>query len=952
MRQHQKITATEQQIFSLGRILQILREEDNADVLIEKTISYLKEQFDYSLIWIALYDRLNHILFGKGGTLTGTESSENLYFQQRVVLSPGDLLEQVVIQQRPMGVADLRMEKRMEGWQEIAAKSDIQGTIMLPIRHQDRCLGVLMLGSKRWGYLIGNEAKAQLMIVVGALAAALFQVEVNLQHKQTKRPDEVLLRLLEKLRTLATLEQRLEAVVSATHQFIVPTRTNVYWFEPQERYFWRKISTQFFNLGKVSSQKKAQATLTVEDLSDFYYALSANQLVWIGEGRSSLKSYSTKKLLKQLDVRSLLVAPIIWQKDLLGFLAVEGKEPRIWTEIDKNFVKGAAGLISLVSMSEKMEANIQQIKEDAKLQSQIVEGIYSDENIEEVLHNCAAKVLSRLAATRFLLLFCDEEIYEYNFFYQSQPRDRRPLTFSLDGLKEVDAQLLERSTSVGVENLEEDLRFFNWRSSFLEVGLRSILVSNCTPQKISNAILIIGSEKNRSWTTLEKDLVQAVAQQLGVIVRQWQLYQQTQHQQKIWHTFGESLRIIEPIQNTEIVEGEKLPEIIVLEQIATILNCPLAVLLSWSPGEKFAQVIPGVIANNNFAVNTDTNVPLQTDMLISSALNTEGLVSATASELPESTKEWLCGSGVGEILVIALRTRHEYEPTGVILMADYPQRQWSPEILDALETLVNQLAWSRRQKQVTKLLHSKNEELQQLNWYKHRHFEDMRRSTLALLSQMHDLGVPESQLALTRYQQLLRQLDNTVASTTALLKLEQWQLIFNRDTLPIASLIKRSLKGVNKLLKQHKLWVGVHGLGQKLEGEDSYTEASFTSNSQLAISGDILKIELIMSELLIAACHRSVDGGRIDIWCRRLENHLLEVSITDNGTIHPQLLEELQQDNSIDVLAPSKLKQPPIKHLSICKKLMKQLDGQLDFYQLPDSRIVSRLILPIGESLT
>ena len=90
MRQHQKFTASEQQIFSLGRILQILREEDNAEVLIEKTISYLKEQFDYSLIWIAFYDRLNHILFGKGGA---TPDGNNVYLQQRVVLSPGDLLD-------------------------------------------------------------------------------------------------------------------------------------------------------------------------------------------------------------------------------------------------------------------------------------------------------------------------------------------------------------------------------------------------------------------------------------------------------------------------------------------------------------------------------------------------------------------------------------------------------------------------------------------------------------------------------------------------------------------------------------------------------------------------------------------------------------------------------------------------------------------------------------------
>ncbi|MEO0971282.1 MAG: hypothetical protein AAFX80_23950, partial [Cyanobacteria bacterium J06639_18] len=74
MVQLNKIT-TEQKILSLGRILQNLREEDNVDTLIEKTISFFQEYFQYSLIWVALYDRLNHILFGKGGITPGNETN-------------------------------------------------------------------------------------------------------------------------------------------------------------------------------------------------------------------------------------------------------------------------------------------------------------------------------------------------------------------------------------------------------------------------------------------------------------------------------------------------------------------------------------------------------------------------------------------------------------------------------------------------------------------------------------------------------------------------------------------------------------------------------------------------------------------------------------------------------------------------------------------------------------
>ncbi|MDP5337248.1 MAG: hypothetical protein NWQ28_01550, partial [Nodularia sp. (in: cyanobacteria)] len=67
MRQPQKSSPDEQQILALCRVLQSLREEDDVDVLIATTISYIQQQFDYSLIWIALYDRHQHTLSGKGG---------------------------------------------------------------------------------------------------------------------------------------------------------------------------------------------------------------------------------------------------------------------------------------------------------------------------------------------------------------------------------------------------------------------------------------------------------------------------------------------------------------------------------------------------------------------------------------------------------------------------------------------------------------------------------------------------------------------------------------------------------------------------------------------------------------------------------------------------------------------------------------------------------------------
>ncbi|MEH1845206.1 MAG: GAF domain-containing protein [Nostoc sp.] len=968
MGQPQKPIAAEQQILSLGRVLQSLREEDDVDVLIETTISYLKEQFDYRLIWIALYDRLNHILFGKGGI---TPDHDTSFLRQRVVLSPGDLLEQVVIEQYPLGVADLQTEIRAAEWRKVAEQFHIKGTIILPIRYKDRCLGLLLLGSERWGYLLTGEAKARLMMVLGELGAMLSQNEMDLQQKQTRRTDEPLLELLENLRSLTNLNQRLEAAVQVTHKFVSPNRTNVYWFEREGRYFWCRMSNQLVKIDRNSSTQQA-AGMTVQELSDFYYALAVNQIVSIGDARSSLKSHFTAKLLQRLKVRSLLAAPIIWQKNLLGFLAVESNEPRIWTETDKNFVQGVAGLISLVASTESMESTVKQIQEDAQLTSQVAQGIYREHDLQETLENCAKRVLARLAATRFLLLQYDPEQNNYQFIYQSQPHNRRPLTFTLHPLKELDGQLLQRSTqAVEIENLDEDLRFFNWRPPLLENGVRSLLVCKCTHDHIPAALLVITHETHRYWTTLEKELLWTVSQQIGVIVRQWQLHNRTTQQQKVSQAFEQCLRILTQSQNSKIEVEKKYLERTALEQIASILGCPLAVLLSWSPGESWAKIIPGVIDNSLFGVFSDASIPIQAEALIQWALATKSYLILKVDNLPPETRKWLNAPDKAQILVMALRTNADYETTGIVLLADYQERRWSEQNLSATATLISQLAWWRREKQITRLLESTTEELRQLNWYKHRRLEEIQRITAHSLRQIHDLGIPANELTQMRYQLLLRQLDHTVASMSGMLKLEHWQLHISWETMPIASLMKRSLERIENLVKQQKLWIGVHGLGQPIE-EQSPNNSSLNKGvptssvqSSMVIAGDIVKIELVIHELLVTACNRSQIGGRIDIWCRRLDasktvdvkhssaslgtahQTSLELSITYNGAIEPQLLTELHDNTPKDLLVPSNLDQPPGLYLLICQNLMQELGGELNFYQLPDNRVVSRLLLPL-----
>ncbi|WP_427160931.1 GAF domain-containing protein [Aliinostoc sp. HNIBRCY26] len=945
--------AAEQQIVALGRVLQSLREEDDVEVLIKITTSYIQKQFNYNLVWIATYDRLKHSLSGQGGI---TPSGDDNFLRKRLIIRPGDLLEQVVIQQRPLGVPDIRTETRLSEWQEFGTRHNVRGTIIFPIRYKETCLGLLLIASERWGYLIPEEAKTSVTIVLGELGSILHQNEIRLQQKQTKRPDQPLLELLDNLHNLNNLEERLKAAVEATHEFVSPSRTNIYWFDRPGRYFWCRISNQLVKMSREAQQQQQAVGMTVQELSDFYYALSTNQIVWIGDARSSLSSHFTAKLLQRWRVRSLLAAPIMWQKDLLGFLAVEDVQPRMWSEADKNFVQGAAGFISLVTPTEKMETTIEKIQEDSHLTSQVAQAIYTHQDLKETLRVCAAKVLSRLNATRFLVLQYDADRNNYQVIYQTQPHNRRPLTFAFSLLTETDRQMLKSAqTTVEVENLDEDLRFFNWRPPLIDNGVRSLLVCNCTQGHRPEAILLITHTQHRTWNNAEKELLWIVSQQIGVVLRQWRLLTSNEQQQKILQSIQQSLCILEEAHSDNAETEENYLETTTLKQIAAILGCPLSLMLTWSEEQETAEIIPGVFADSHFSIRADAPVFVQYEALIQWALSKDGYLNLKVEDLPPETKKWLTCPATSKILIIALRTAAHHQPTGVIVLADHTERYWPQQTLNAIETLIEQLAWLRRQQQISTIQAAKIEELRQLNWYKHRRLEEVHRTTAQLLGQIHDVGIPNNELTQTRYKLLLRQLDHANTAITSLLKQEQWQLSMGGETMPIASLLKRSLERIENLLQSQKMWIGVHGLGANNSDSESNHSSPLVKNTVTAnhsapmvITGDLMKFELILHEVLLAACQRSPHGSRIDIWCRRLDDQFVEVSITDNGVIAPELLAELEQKTRKDLLTCSYLDQLPGLHLLICQQLMQQLKGELNLYQLPDHRVVSRLLLPLA----
>lgn len=888
----------------LSQILPAIWEAETIEQSIKTALEAIRAELGYTLLWMGLYDRFNHQLNTRGVLTNGPRR----FSQTSLSLHPGDLLEQVIVQQQPMVVADIREESRAGAWAHIAKAFELQGTVILPIQRKGICFGLMILGSRRWGVIPGILENSTLLAISNALAEAIHQNALEVQRQQTKQPAKPLLALLGSLNALPGLDSRLEVIADETQKFM-GAPVSLYWLESRGRSFWCRT-------GKLKG--KPTSTLPVSEVQMLYQKLCADEMVTFGEAEGSLKAGIANRLMQHLNVQSLMVAPIIYQGELQGFMTVEGISPRIWSEVEKEYVQGVAKLIGLAMPTSEMDEALSQVKSDHLLSAGITRSIHSDRDWQHVLELCVEQLAARIGTDQLLVLSRNADRGGFDLCYrtgQGIGRAERWLP-----LEPVDEKMLKRAHSpVSIESLENELKFIPWRSHFQTMGVKSLLVSNTSPGHLPDGLVIATDKIERRWSQPEREILQSLSRQIGLILHQWQLQRQTDQQAHFHETLQWGMRSLQRTAQIEALDQSAT------RHIAQLLHVPLVAIISWENGEAFAHPTNVLVQNSQFQVNAKQPISVETDAVINWAISTEGLLTLKLEDLPADEQQWISGPAGSQILAMALRTAPEHEPNAVIVLADGSRRQWSDEQTVLLAIVVNQLAWCRRHIKLTKVMLKKQQQLTQLNWYKQHQLEDLNQGFQECLKQfaLHPGTVnPRQQLLLQKMNTLAQRLSHVTEN-------ERWALQSGRQTMPLVSLLKRATSRANPLIQERQLWSKVH------------------CEKNLTISGDVAKIEFVLYELIAEACDRSPVGDRVDIWCRPIDEHWLEVSITDDGTVPPPVLQELAQGHPIDLLSPSTLQTPENSHLWVCQSLMDQLGGGLTISQMEDGRTLSRVMLPL-----
>ncbi|PZD72004.1 hypothetical protein C1752_03944 [Acaryochloris thomasi RCC1774] len=920
-----------QRLVALQSTLEQIRLQQQIEPLLALALEFIQAVFSYPLVWIATYNPDRRELTGVHGAMPKTEKTA--WAQQGLKVLPGDYFDQVLLTGQPAVIADLQQDQRAGQWQTIASRTEIEGALIYPLWHHNQPYGVILMGSHHWGGNPRPEEMTHLSILCGALGAALHDLQP--QGQSPGQLHQSLQAAIGQLTLISGFEERLTVVLQFLHQALSPAQTSLYWLDTQQQCFWQRL----FYRAEMSKRSRGKRSTPIEvplsDIQHFHQALRTEPVVAVSEIQGTVSTKAPARLMHQMRRRSLLSAPLMINQQLCGFLAVEGTEPRVWRDQEKQLIQAFAQLANLASPT-MMEEGLPSASNNNhnRLIFQTLQSVAQSQDWTQTQQQIMEQVCLHLQSQWMAVLSPDPRTGQFQIVQQIHTPKLKPSTDPFQPLSEVDRNMIRRSEqAIAIDNLTDDLRLLAWKPKIDALGIKALLLSHTTQDQQLDQILLLGGLTPRSWTTADCDLLDRVGQALNAGRQQHRLQVENQQQKRLNTIVPQSLIRQDQAANPKQLVTDALQDMV------EMLSVPAAAVVFWEGGQ--AEIAACVASPPDFDLAQNTPIDMAQDALLQSLLTLgppqiqedalQNIVAVPVQDLTPETRLWLNCRALEQVLAIPILESDQHQSLGAVIFGNNfrpggDSRTWDLQLVGGAAMLVRHLASRYRSMVSLKRNRKQLQSLNCLNWYQYRQIERHCQTALTYQRdpQVQGAASPAAQALLAKSQAAIEKIEQ-------LMQIDSEQFPLEETSLPIASLLRQSLARVSTLANQRQLWTQVHNL---------------TSNS--TATGVNPKLEQILYELLLAACYRSQAGQRIDIWCRLADSQWLELSITDQGLINPQMIADLT--NRSDVDAPT-LKSPPGKHLRACQTLMKRLGGQLEFAQLDDGRVLSRLMLPLKSSL-
>ncbi|MEN9279753.1 MAG: GAF domain-containing protein [Gloeomargarita sp. DG_1_4_bins_134] len=833
-------------------------------------------------VWLAGYDATRSTLVGKDGVVPHPKEDGSL-LRQRFGVTAGDVWQRVLQQETPLDIPDWSKEPRLGEWGNKMKRLRPMGVTLYPLPGG---LGVAFLGISEWGAALRPDGKLRVRLFLMEVAQRLQTLEAAKQQQQTRQGGEFLTQVMLKCRPQSSYEERLTLMAEQVHQAVRADQTLVYAYDERSNHFILKTS---------APRLRREEVVPLAMIQGLYQNLMLGELVVINDASQAQRIAISVQFWQQYNAQALLAAAVLApeSKQLLGFYCCLSRQPRHWEAFDKSALQGVAQLAALLSPLAELTQTLSRLETEQKVYLGIAQAIYGGSDWQQALKTAGQILEQHLPGERWLLLHQNPDSRQYEIVHQSYKK--RPLVGPLAPLHELDDDLLRQSgVVITVPNWQTELKLMTWRQTLQHQGVQAVLAANAVPEHAPQILLVLTQSEPHYWSPRDCQFVQAIARQLGVVVRQWYLQHSYESQARWYHALTRGLELLDQ------------PSILV-QHLSQSLSIPQVVLVTWPAGAETGQAVAAHPDHEALAVRVDAPVPIATDPLLQRVMAQAEPWLQSGVELEASTRRWLSGEGIDRLLALPIGNPVQ----GVLVLLDTTQQTWPLALIAMLQVLTGALARGLTLYQRLQTLEQGYLTLACQNWWRQWLWQEWAAEVGALSPEQFPEQWPHKQ----QQAQVWFTPDLTLAS----------------QPVSLSGLLRRASARMNDLINQNKVWFRVHQSGLE----------------KAKILGDGERLELILSELLRFACQRSPQEGRVDIWCQLLPNGMVEVAITDYGPILLNLLDQLRPDHP-DPVGSGILKHTPARELFLCRFQVRQMGGDIFYEKLSDNRFSSRLWLPLA----
>ncbi|NJK72087.1 MAG: GAF domain-containing protein, partial [Synechococcaceae cyanobacterium SM2_3_60] len=251
-------------------------------------------------------------------------------------------------------------------------------------------------------------------------------------------------------------------------------------------------------------------------------------ITWGSDQGASLRVPLNPRLMQRWRCEAAVIVPVIAEGYLWGFFTVESSQNRQWQSAEYQFIEGVSHLIALAAPLEQLELSLAQMKADLALRIELARVVQAGTEYDQIWQLACQSLVERFKVVACVIICPDtfEQVYRWHHIYSVSTTRGLEKTWPMLGDSEW--KDFERGV-VAAEHYPQDLRLLCWQDAIKPIKSLMAAPLNAVGQTVDGFMVVLHTAP-RAWSPAERELLAAVARQVGVVLKQQRLSQDLERQ--------------------------------------------------------------------------------------------------------------------------------------------------------------------------------------------------------------------------------------------------------------------------------------------------------------------------------------------------------------------------------------------------------------------------------------